>query len=152
VALELLHVGAREHALDALVPLAGSRTRRSLTVCSQCTSVPYAYRVGGSNEDGAWRGLVTIVELIDLRPYILQPAVYGRLICTVIYLSDRLLTQANLNPRVTPPPDLRSPYTATHPPLPHPRWTYTRYRGSSTAELPPLSRIQVRMTRVLLTV
>jgi hypothetical protein len=26
--------------------------------------------VAGSNGDGAWRGMVTIVELIDPRPYI----------------------------------------------------------------------------------
>jgi len=30
----------------------------------------YAVLVGGGNGDGAWRGLVTIVELIDPRPYI----------------------------------------------------------------------------------
>ena len=30
----------------------------------------YADRLGGSNGDGAWRGMVTIVELIDPRPYI----------------------------------------------------------------------------------
>ena len=29
----------------------------------------YAVLVGGANGDGAWRSLVTIVELIDLRPY-----------------------------------------------------------------------------------
>ena len=45
---------------------------------------------GGANGDGAWRGLVTIVELIDPRPYIFQPAVYGRLIYAVIHMSDRL--------------------------------------------------------------
>jgi len=54
--------------------------------------------VGRSNADGAWRGLVTIVELIDPRPYFFQSTVYGRLIYTVIYMSDRLLTQANQNP------------------------------------------------------
>jgi len=42
--------------------------------------------------NGARRGLVTIVELIY----------------TVMHMSDRLLTQANPNPRLTPPPDLRS--------------------------------------------
>jgi len=62
--------------------------------------------VGGSNGDGAWRGLVTIVQLDDPRPYIFQSAVYGRLIYTVIYMSDRLLNQANPNPRLPPPPDL----------------------------------------------
>ena len=62
---------------------------------------------GGGNGDGAWHGLVTIVELIDPRPYNFQPAVYGRLIYTVIYMSDRLLTQENSNPHLTPPPDLR---------------------------------------------
>ena len=68
----------------------------------------YAVLVGGSNGDGAWRGLVTIIELIDPRPYIFQSAVYGRLIYTVIYMSDRLLTQANQNSRLPPPADLRS--------------------------------------------
>ena len=52
----------------------------------------YADRLGGSNGDGAWRVLVTIVELIDPRPYIYQVTVYGNLICSVIYMSDRLLT------------------------------------------------------------
>jgi hypothetical protein len=36
--------------------------------------------------------MVTLVEFIDRRPYSSQPAVYGRLICTVLYMSDRLLT------------------------------------------------------------
>ena len=62
----------------------------------------------GTNGDGAWRGLVTIVELIDPRPYIFLSAVYGNLIYTVIYKSDRLLTQTNPNPRLPPPPDLRT--------------------------------------------
>ena len=68
----------------------------------------YADRLGGSNGGGAGRGMVTIVELTDPRPYIFQPPVYGRLIYTVIYMSERLLTQANPNPRLPPPPDLRS--------------------------------------------
>jgi len=63
----------------------------------------YAVMVGGSFGDGAKRGLVTIVELIVPRPYILQPAVDGRLIYTVICMSDRLLTQANPNLRLPPP-------------------------------------------------
>ena len=63
--------------------------------------------MGGSNGDGTWRGLVTIVELLDLRPYNFQVTVYGNLIYTVIYMSDRLLPQANSNPRLPPPPDLR---------------------------------------------
>jgi len=67
----------------------------------------YAVLVVGSNGDGAKRGLVTIVELTDPRPYNLQVTVYGNLIYTVIYMSDRLLTQANPNPRLPPPPDLR---------------------------------------------
>ena len=50
--------------------------RWGLTTC--------AVLVGGSNGDGAWRGQVTIVELIDPRPYIVQSPVYGRLIYTVI--------------------------------------------------------------------
>jgi hypothetical protein len=51
--------------------------------------------------------MVTIVELIDPRPYIFQPAVYGRLIYTVICMSDLLLNQANPNPHFPPPPELR---------------------------------------------
>jgi len=56
--------------------------------------------------DGAWRGLVTIVELIHPRPYIFQTLVHGSLIYTVIYMSDRLLTQANPNLHCTPPPPI----------------------------------------------
>jgi len=48
------------------------------------------------------------VELIDPRPYIFQPAVYGRLIYTVICMSDRLLNQANSNPHLPSPPELHS--------------------------------------------
>jgi len=55
----------------------------------------YADRVGGSNGDGARRGPVAIVEFIDPRPYMLQSPVCGRLIYTIIYMSDGLLTQAN---------------------------------------------------------
>ena len=54
----------------------------------------YAVLVGGADGDGARRGLFTIVELIDPRPYVFQPPVYGRLIYTVMYMSDRLLTQS----------------------------------------------------------
>lgn len=32
----------------------------------------------------------------------------GRLIHNVLYISDRLLSEENTNPRLTPPPDLRS--------------------------------------------
>jgi len=63
--------------------------------------------VGGANGDGAGRGLVTIVELIDPRPYIFQPAVYGRLIYTAMYMSDRLLSQAIPSLHLSPPPELR---------------------------------------------
>ena len=58
--------------------------------------------------------MVAIVELIDPRPYMFQPAVYGRLIYTVIYMSDRLLTQANPNPHLPPPPELRSTSKVLH--------------------------------------
>jgi len=75
---------------------------------ASCPAANYAVLVGGANGDGARRGLVTIVELIDPRPYIFQVTVYGNLIYTVIYMSDRLLTQANPNPRLPSPPDLRS--------------------------------------------
>jgi hypothetical protein len=44
--------------------------------------------------------------LIDPRPYMFQSAVYGRLISTVIYMSDRLLSRANPEPRLPPSPDL----------------------------------------------
>jgi hypothetical protein len=46
--------------------------------------------------------MVTIVELIDPRPYKNQPAVYGRLVYTVICMGDRLLNQANRNPICSP--------------------------------------------------
>ena len=62
----------------------------------------------GANGDGARRGLVTIVESIDPRPYMFQSAVYGRLIYTVIYMSDRLSTQAKSDLHLPPPPELRS--------------------------------------------
>ena len=48
--------------------------------------------------------MVTNVELTDPRPYIFQSAVYGRLIYTVLYMSDRLLTQANQIPICSPHP------------------------------------------------
>ena len=44
----------------------------------------HAVLVRGANGDVAWRGLVTIAESIDPRPYMFQSALYGRLICTVI--------------------------------------------------------------------
>ena len=40
-------------------------------------------------------------------PIHVQPTVYGRLMYTVIYMSDRLLTQANTNPRLPLLPYLR---------------------------------------------
>jgi hypothetical protein len=50
-----------------------------------------AHRLGVSNGDGARRGLITIVELIDPRPYIFQVTMYSNLIYTVIYvMGDRL--------------------------------------------------------------
>ena len=59
---------------------------------------------------GMARGAVWSRSLRDPRPYIFQPAVYGGLIYTVIYMSDRLrlLTQGNPSPRLPPPADLRS--------------------------------------------
>jgi len=80
----------------------GASTKR----CSQAGR-GYAVLEGGANGDGAWRGLVTIVELIDRCPYKSQSPVYGRLIYTVTYMSDRLLTQANPNLHLPPPPELR---------------------------------------------
>jgi len=62
---------------------------------------------GGADGDGAWRGLVMIIELIDPRPYIFQTPVYGSFMYTVKYVSDCLLTQANPDPHLTTPPDLR---------------------------------------------
>jgi hypothetical protein len=38
----------------------------------------YANRLGGSNGDDAWRGMVTIVELIDPRPYKIDLHLCGR--------------------------------------------------------------------------
>jgi hypothetical protein len=35
-----------------------------------------AVLVGGSNGDGTWRGLITIIELVDPRPYMFLSAVY----------------------------------------------------------------------------
>ena len=59
--------------------------------------------MGGAKLDGALRDMVRIVELIDSRPYICQPVVYGRLIYTVIiYFSHRLLTQEKTNPILPP--------------------------------------------------
>ena len=58
----------------------------ALDVTEHC----YAVLVGGADGGGAWRGLGTIVKSIDPRPYICQPAVYGRLIYTVMYMSDCL--------------------------------------------------------------
>jgi hypothetical protein len=68
----------------------------------------YAVLVGGSNGDCARRGLVTIVELIDPRPFIFQSAVCGRLIYTVIHMNDHPSTQVNPDPGMPPPPELRS--------------------------------------------
>ena len=75
----------------------GARTTRGV-VHSQTALEPkgvvthYTVLVGGSNGDGARRGQVTIIELTDPRPYIFQTPVHGRLIYTVIYVSNRLLT------------------------------------------------------------
>jgi hypothetical protein len=66
-------------------------------VLANTSAVP----VGGVNGDGARRSLVTIVESIDPRPSIFQLAVYGKLIYTVIGMSDRLVTQENTNPHLT---------------------------------------------------
>ena len=70
----------------------------------------YAVLVGRSNGDGAWRGLVTIVEVIDPRPYIFQVAVYGNLDLRVhCNLYERpSIDSCNPNPRLPLPPDLRS--------------------------------------------
>ena len=78
-------------------------------------ALPYAVLVGGANGDGACGGLVTIVELIDPRP---RPCIFklpcrnkaAYIIHAVICMSDRLITQANPNPRLPPKPDLRSLY------------------------------------------
>ena len=55
---------------------------------------------GGSRREAR---LGHIVELIDLRPHIFQPPMYGRLIYTVMYMSERLLIQANPNPHLPTP-------------------------------------------------
>jgi hypothetical protein len=61
----------------------------------------YAVLEGGSNGDGAWLGPVTIVELMDPRPHTFQSAVYGT------SMSDPLLTQADPNPRLSTPSNVR---------------------------------------------
>ena len=63
----------------------------------------HAVLVDGGNGDGAWRCLVTIVEFTHPRPCIYEPLVYGRLVYTVIHMSDRLLTQAHPYPHLPPP-------------------------------------------------
>jgi hypothetical protein len=64
----------------------------------------YAVLVKGANGD-SWRCLVRIVELkTHAHTFFSLPcAAYGRMIYTVIYLSDHLLTQANPNPHLAPP-------------------------------------------------
>jgi hypothetical protein len=69
--------------------------------------VQLTVRVEGANKDGAWRAMVTICELIDPRPYKNLSPVYERLIYTVIYMSDRLMTQANQDLHLPPSPELR---------------------------------------------
>jgi hypothetical protein len=79
----------------------------ALTLSKRVGNFVYAVLVGRANGDGAWGGLVTIVESTDPRPYIFQPAVYGRLIYIVIYVRNCLLTQQNPNPHLIFPPDMR---------------------------------------------
>jgi len=50
---------------------------------------------------------VEFTQSRDPCPYTFQVTMYGNLIHTVIYMSDRLLTEANPNPRLPHPPDLR---------------------------------------------
>jgi hypothetical protein len=76
--------------------------------------------VGGADGDGAWRGVVMFVEFINPRPYTFQTPAYGSLIYTVIYVSDRLLTQTNPVTHFTTLPDLRR---MTHPTYPAKSWT-----------------------------
>ena len=52
--------------------------------------------------------MVMLFESIDPRPYKSLSPVYGRLINTVICMSDRLLSQSDPNPHLTRPPDPRS--------------------------------------------
>jgi hypothetical protein len=76
--------------------------------------------VWGGNGNDAWRGLVTVIELIYPRPYIFQPAFNGRLIYTVIHMSARLLTQANPELHLRPPHELRRTWRAIS------AWPYPR--------------------------
>jgi hypothetical protein len=101
---------ARESGRHVECPYGVAGKASALGAGSDVPESTYYILVGGSNGDGAWRGLVTTVELIDPRPYKFQVTVYGNLIYTVICMSDRRLTQANLNPRLPPTPDLRSNY------------------------------------------
>jgi hypothetical protein len=55
----------------------------------------YAVLEGGTNGDGARRGLVTIIESTDPRPYIFQPDLLSMLLamsCTVFKISLRQVT------------------------------------------------------------
>ena len=60
----------------------------------------HAVLVGGTNGDGAWRGLVTIVESIYSGPYIFQPAVYGRLIYIEMYERPSITSRKFQSPLV----------------------------------------------------
>ena len=56
-----------------------------------------SYKLHSSGGGGKWRWRKARSgrPLIDPSRYTVQPAVYGKLIYTVIYMSDRPLTQAN---------------------------------------------------------
>ena len=53
---------------------------------------------GGVKRDGAWRGMVTIFELIDPRPYKNLSLVYTRLIYSVIYMSESISSRKYRSP------------------------------------------------------
>jgi hypothetical protein len=63
--------------------------------------------VGGSNGDGAWRGLVTIAELIDPRPYKIDlPISEVDLHCN-LYERPCINSSRSKSPYLTPQPELR---------------------------------------------
>lgn len=64
----------------------------------------FADRVVGSNGNGAKRGMVTVFQSIDPRPYKHWPAVHSRLNCTVLCMNDRLsLIEIQIPIRPSPP-------------------------------------------------
>ena len=67
--------------------------------CTVCPGTGYAVLVGGSNGDGAWHNLVTIIELIDPRPYIISlPISEADLHCNLHERPSINSSKSNSNP------------------------------------------------------